>query len=511
MTTRPRVAVIGLDAADPGLLRHWAAAGKLPTIARLLVDGTCMPVRNPPGLYVGAVWPTLFTGVPPTRHRRYCYEQIIGGSYQTRAFGVGDYGAEPFWNELARRGLKVAIVDVPKSPTTTLPGTFVWDWGTHDPEPAGFHCSPEDLNATLQTRFGTDPVGVCDHYQGTAESLRALQERLLVRIEKKTSLLLELARKPEWDLFFGVFSESHCAGHQYWSLHDAADHLHDAAVARMLGDPIETVYRAMDHALGRVVAALPPETVVFVVASHGMDSHYDANFLLPDMIALMHTSRVRADSVGLMQRVWHRLPARLRAAIRPPLVTAGQWLSRRRAGAPPGLGSALRSPAPSRLRYFAVPNNDAHGAVRINLAGREPEGCVQPADLEDAIDDLREGLMGFINEDTGRPVVEAIHRIGDLYPGEPVTDLPDLIIDWDRSAPITRLRSSKYGRVDRRQASRRTGDHRPTGLLVARGGGYAPGAEQAEVASTALAATVSALLGVDRTDLPGPVIPRSWT
>jgi predicted AlkP superfamily phosphohydrolase/phosphomutase len=508
-TARSRVAVIGLDAFDPGLLRSWARAGKLPTIAGLLAAGVCVPVQNPPGLYVGAVWPTLFTGVSPARHRRYCYEQIIEGSYQTRAFAVGDYGAEPFWNELARRGLHVAIVDVPKSPTTNLPGRYVWDWGTHDPEPAGFHCSPEALGRALPTRFGSDPVGVCDRYQGSVDSLIALQDRLLARIETKTTMLLELAAQPDWDLLFGVFSESHCAGHQYWSVHDPENHAHDPHVAQRIGDPVETVYRALDRALGRIVEALPSDTIVFLVASHGMGSHYDANFLLADMIALMHTSRVRADSVGLLQRTWHRLPGSIRGAIKPPLVKAGLWLSRRRAGAPPGLGSALRAPAPSRLPYFAVPNNDAHGAVRINLAGREPEGCVQPDELEQTIAHLRDGLMGFINEETGRPVVEAIQRIEDLYPGESVAELPDLIINWDRSAPITRLSSAQYGRVDRRQASRRTGDHRPAGLIVAAGAGYLPGSEHRAVNSTTLAATVSALLGVERADLPGPVIGRS--
>lgn len=35
----PRILVVGLDAAEPALLRRWCAAGHLPTL-RLLLDGS---------------------------------------------------------------------------------------------------------------------------------------------------------------------------------------------------------------------------------------------------------------------------------------------------------------------------------------------------------------------------------------------------------------------------------------------------------------------------------------
>jgi hypothetical protein len=96
-----------------------------------------------------------------------------------------------------------------------------------------------------------------------------------------------------------------------------------------------------------------------------------------------------------------------------------------------------------------------------------------------------------------------VHRIEDLYPGEDVSALPDLIVDWDRSAPIRRIRSAEYGRLARESIGPRTGDHRPDGLLIARGPGIAAGHTLPAEPSVAVAATVCALLGVERADLDG--------
>ena len=53
---RGPLVVIGLDACDPATVRRMAAAGELPVIARFMAEGSRCAVRNPYGLFVGAVW-----------------------------------------------------------------------------------------------------------------------------------------------------------------------------------------------------------------------------------------------------------------------------------------------------------------------------------------------------------------------------------------------------------------------------------------------------------------------
>ena len=495
------VVVLGFDAADSHLIRDWG----LPAFARLRAEGVTASTRNPPGLYVGAVWPSLMTGTSPTRHGRWCYDQFVPGTYGVRRITGDDFQVEPFWMALDRAGKRVAIVDVPKNPATTLAhGLLIADWGTHDPEPQGLRVSPASVARDLQHRYRTEPVGICDHYGHHADDVQKLCDRLIERAERKTELCLDLLARERWDLFFAVFTESHCAGHQFWRIHDPTHPAHDPALRRALGNPMERVYRALDRSLTRLIAAIPTTTTVLVVTSHGMGPHYDGNMLLADMLAAMHVSGTRRDAVSTLQRTWRACPAAVRAVINPLAVRAGLWLGRRRAGAPPGLGSALRTPDPTRMRYFAVPNNDCHGAIRLNISGREPTGCVQPGqEVDETIAALEEDLRTFVNEETGRPVVTALHRIDALYPGEPHDTLPDLIVDWDRSAPIRRIASARYGRLERGDVTPRTGDHQPDGLLIARGPGIGAGRDLGTVESVDLATTVSSLLGLPRPDLDG--------
>ena len=129
------------------------------------------PTENPPGLFVGAVWPSFFTATSPARHGRYCYEQIVQGTHYVRRFSPSDLKRLPFWTCLGEAGRRVAVVDVPKSPLTRhLNGVQVVDWGTHDPEDT-FQTWPVALAAELTARFGSDPVGDCNRISRRAAGI----------------------------------------------------------------------------------------------------------------------------------------------------------------------------------------------------------------------------------------------------------------------------------------------------------------------------------------------------
>jgi predicted AlkP superfamily phosphohydrolase/phosphomutase len=500
-----KVLVLGLDAADPGLLEAWARDGTLPTWRRLLDEGTSCTTMNPPGLYVGAVWPSLFTGVSPTRHRRYCYEQIRPGTYEVVRFQEHDYGAPPFWTALGRAGRAVALIDVPKSPAPDPEvALHVVDWGTHDPSLSGFRTHPATLRGEIESAHGADPLDLCDTYGTDLAAVRALSDRLLRRIGTKAELGLDLFSRRTWDLFFLVFSESHCAGHHFWHVHDPSSPRHDPRVRATVGDPVENVYRRIDASLGRFLEAGGRDTCVIVVTSHGMGNHYDASFMLPDLLLAMQGVVVDRGVVPHLERGWSLLPTPMRALARPAVRWLRGRLLRQRAIGERPLGEVLRSPAVSSLRYFAVPNNDVYGAIQLNLAGREPRGRVTPGpEAERVVEEITSGLASFVNEETGEPILEAVHPIAELYPGEDTRGLPDLIIEWNRRSPIRRVRSVRYGALARDFPGVRSGDHRPDGLLVARGPGIAAGRHTDAVRSVDLPATIAALLGVPVPDLDG--------
>ena len=102
----------------------------------------------------------------------------------------------------------------------------------------------------LNEQFGMDRIGLCDHKRlRTAADFAAFRDALVARVQVKLAASQELLRQGPWDLFMPVFGESHCIGHQCWHLHDASHPRYDAAIASAIGDPLLTVYRAIDEAI----------------------------------------------------------------------------------------------------------------------------------------------------------------------------------------------------------------------------------------------------------------------
>jgi len=101
-----------------------------------------------------------------------------------------------------------------------------------------------------------------------------------------------------------------------------------------------------------------------------------------------------------------------------------------------------------------------------------------------------------VNVDTGRPVVRAVERTERHHPRSPHDSLPDLLIEWNSEAQIETVWSAKTGIVHGPASHWRTGDHRPTGLLLAAGPGIPAGAELGEIAIGSLGPTICARFGV---------------
>ena len=495
-----RVLFLAVDAGDWDLIRDWSDAGRLPTFRTLRETAAWSTTSNPTGLFVGAVWPSFWTGLSPARHGRYCFEQIRTGAYDFYKVTPRDTRGVPFWDTLSNSGRRVAVIDVPKTfPSSGIHGVQVVDWGTHDPD-LGFSTSPGTLAAEITARFGAHPIRQCDAYLKTGSGgLIELRDGLLRGIRTKAEMAEHFLDRGPWDLFLTVFAESHCAGHQFWHVRDPSHPRHDPALARTLGDPVQDVYAEIDAAIGRLLERVGEDTTVIVLASHGMGPHYDATFLLDEILRRLfappHVSRGRKGLARVAEAVWHCVPESLYPALR----FARDRFKR-------GLGDAVSRPDRESTFCFSAPNNDVYGGIRVNLAGREPQGRVQPQELDNFCDQLSRDLLSLVNVDTGQPLVRRVLRTADLFSGERLADLPDLLVEWERNAPVSRIDSPKTGRIEGVFRGQRTGDHKAVGVFFARGPGIAPGRLSSPVSVLQLAPTIAALLGVRLPDVDGEPI-----
>ena len=110
------------------------------------------------------------------------------------------------------------------------------------------------------------------------------------------------------------------------------------------------------------------------------------------------------------------------------------------------------------------------------------------------------------------PLVRRVVRTRDVYAGERLDALPDLLVEWNDAvaqgstalgngaAALVRARSPKIGTVEGANEYGRSGEHRPGGWFVAAGPGVSVGRLNHEPSLLDLAPTFSRILGVE---LPG--------
>ncbi len=503
--------VISLDAADPDLVREFAAAGEMPTMARLLRESAIVHTRAPAGVFVSANWPTLFTATSPDRHGYVCWDEIRSGTYDYLHTTPDRVLGAPIWERMSDAGRRVAVFDVPHTRVAPVNGAMVAEWGCHDRHygPASW---PPELAGDLTARHGghlgsADPPGPggqfapCDytHRDGerrTDDESLALLTALRDGVERKRRASLDVLDQGDWDFFLTVMGESHCVGHQFWHLHEAGHPQHDPdLVRRMGGDPLRDIYRRLDEVVADHLTRVGPGDTAYMLMAHGMVAHHDGTHLLDHVLHRLDWSLDVPAGLGTATRAAGAAARWLPRPVRGRGLRLAAPLLRGREAAP-----LAPLPPPAERRWFQLPNNTVVGALRLNLAGREPAGRVHPADQRAVLSWLSDRLTELVNVDTGGRVVRRCWVTEDVYRRHPGDPFADLYVEWERSAPIERVWSPATGTVAVPYGHWRQGDHVPEGMLLAAGPGIRPGRRRGVRPIEDVGATFAAAVGVP---LPG--------
>jgi predicted AlkP superfamily phosphohydrolase/phosphomutase len=515
-----QVVYIGFDACDADLMEQLAASGRCPSFARLLDEGAVVPTVAPYGTFVGSSWMTISTGRNVPRHGYWNWVEVDPVTYEPLDTTPRSATGVPFWKQVAAAGRKVAAFDVPHMEALALPGGItVKEWGCHDRHD-GTAANPSTLLDELDQLVGRHPVGCRSHPDGheafapcdytlrettvrSPDELQQLADLLSAGVDAKIAANAHLFDRGPWDLFISVMGEGHCAGHQFWHVHDPEHPRHDPADRRMLGDPVTDTYEGLDRALGDLLARVDPDTTVYVQLNHGMRSHFDGDHLFDELLLRIDNAldgRFRPGGPSqLAGRLMKAAPAKARPALQQ-LMAAGVRLQARR-----GLPEPARptGPGPDR-RWYQVAGNTSVGAVRFNLAGRESQGKVAPGrEYEQMCHELERALLDVIDIDTGRPLVRRVVPAAEVYDRTPDDRLPDLFVEWNRDKLIERVWSPLVGTVVAPYANWRTGDHHDRGVMIARGPGIAPGRRTTPMTLMDVAPTVAAAVGVELHDVDG--------
>lgn len=274
-------------------------AGELPALASLIARGargvlTSKPVPGDRFPRPQTAWATIATGCAPARHgvTRFYHEHP-------------DLRERPIWELYAEHGLRVGLYGFPGTwppPVVdgyVVPSHLARDARTQPPElswiksieqryqagergvDAGRRLGRTAREASAFLRTARTPLR--SSVQAASLAARAApapaEERALLlryaRLEVTSSVFAGLWRRYRPHLAAYVTFLVDFASHRYWR------YLDDAAASPRLRRAVPAAYVRTDRALGRLLAALPANTTVFVLSEHGMEPEPESAELGP--------------------------------------------------------------------------------------------------------------------------------------------------------------------------------------------------------------------------------------
>ena len=130
-----------------------------------------------------------------------------------------------------------------------------------------------------------------------------------------------------------------------------------------------------------------------------------------------------------------------------------------------GLHGKVSLPQPvnwAKTRVYTSIRSTGEG-VSVNLAGREPNGIVDPADFERVRDEVAERLGAWTDPKTGRRPIARIRRREEVFSGDRLDHAPDLLLEPTPGFSLTHAKSVIE------DAGWAAGDHRVEGVIAATG------------------------------------------
>ena len=418
-----RVALIGLDCADPALVQDLLP--DLPALRGLVERGTFTPLRSVDPPITVPAWMCMMTGRDPGELGVYGFRNRRDRSYDgfeivnSTAFAE----ATPVWETLAQQGRRSVLLGIP---------------GTYPPSPVAGKLVAGPLTPGTETTY-TYPPSLKDHIRDWVGEylfdvsaigrgdLSGLQDRIREMTSRRFEVARRLADDEDWSFFALVEMGPDRMHHAFWSHHDPSHPLHEAGGP--FRDAIRDYYRFLDGKIASLIEVLPDDTAIWVASDHGVQP-------LQGGIAI---NEWLIDNGYLTLTTYPPEPTRIEDLIADRRV---DW---------------------SRTKAWGA--GGYYGRIFFNVEGREPHGVVPPNRCSELQAEIAAGIEA-IRDEVGRPLESRVLRPQTAYRairGIP----PDLMAFFDGLAWRS-IGTVGWNRVHLRgvDAGPGTANHAPEGIFL---------------------------------------------
>lgn len=416
---KPRLLLIGIDGADYRITRRLMRQGCLPTLAELTRRGAWGPMRSTVPPVTPPAWTTIMTGKNPGKHG--IFEFLAMNEHERDLPVATRRRATTIFRALSDMGYRVGTFNLPV---------------TYPPEPlSGFQVA--GFTAPAFTEAIACPTAAFELLRDASSDFALLLdltergERERTELKQRAELVTYgtrlLLREFPCDVYMTNFQVVDWAQHHAL----AAEMRPDRPETLDLDGLVADTYRIVDEQIGAIIDEwAAPETYVMVVSDHGgalVDRvvNFEKLFLEAGLLAYRPVEPEKAATV-------ERGRARARAALHlwngfkramPTFARLTRRLGRR---LHPYVSSYQKNLTVDWSRTRAAPWG-LYGQVRLNVAGRDPEGIVSPEQVPVLKAEIRELLLSVTDPVTGRPVFREVLDGPRLYTGPYAGEGPDLV------------------------------------------------------------------------------------
>ena len=384
MQQGPRVAVIGLDCATPQLL-FGDLASEVPNISKLMSGGMHGDLASiTPPITVPA-WACAMTGKTPGELGLYGFRNRKDTSYDGLSIvHSGSIKVPAVWDALGAEGKSSLLIGVPPSfpPPKQFPG---WRVGCFLTPPSAEHYAyPYELEVEIEEELGGKGEYIFDIPNFRQQGMEFVLDQVFKMTERRFKVARRLVKNKPWDFFMMVEMGMDRLHHVFWHYFDPKHPLYRQGIP--FEDAFQRYYRAVDDEVGTLLEALPEDAITIVMSDHG----------------------ARPMMGGICFNDW--------------LIQNGYLTLQERASKPTPIADAPIDWS----RTVAWGDGGYYGRLFLNVAGREPQGVIEPAQYETVRDELAAKLEAMPGPN-GEPLGTKVLKPQDVYP-EVRGVAPDLLV-----------------------------------------------------------------------------------
>lgn len=409
-----KVILFGLDGASFNIIKPWVEKGYLPAFAHILQEGSSGVLKSTYPPVTVPAWAAMLTGKNPGRLGYHDFSERKNGSYHFGSVNIRWDEIDPVWKIASDLGKRVCIFNVPTTPLATYPlnGVFVAGPGPLELGLGARWAIPESVNNLLKT---VDYKNAHNIPQGLSTSQLLMHMKHLAELQCK--LATQFLKQEQWDLYiFCLF------------VTDLAEHI-------CLGNgrdmsALLSIYKIADLWLSNLLENMPKKCNLLIVSDHGQTegrSFVDLNtWLMNQGFLVTKPNRrrwlSRAGIYNTLSR-WKLFPLYKRLTAKKHLAQMDVFLKK----CIPWENKLVEITDWSQTQAYSISTS----GIFINLQGREPQGFVRTSDYDVLREKIITALQTLTCTETGMKVIRRVHRREEVYRGEFLEKMPDVVIEWE--------------------------------------------------------------------------------